>query len=151
MNRIRVNTSKKYDIVIGNGLLRKAGKYLSEILPGNAKLAIISDSNVWPIYGETVKKSLLQNGYAVAEFVFPAGEASKNSDTYLQILNFLAENHITRTDAVPAFDGDYTVTPGDAVQVVRCAGMRMSTDIIVTAVPSTYGRVGWNGSTLTVS
>ena len=108
MNRIRVNTSKKYDIVIGNGLLRKAGKYLSEILPGNAKLAIISDSNVWPIYGETVKKSLLQNGYAVAEFVFPAGEASKNSDTYLQILNFLAENHITRTDAVIALGGGVT-------------------------------------------
>ena len=58
---------------------------------------------------------------------------------------------ITRTDAVPAFDGDYTVTPGDAVQVVRCAGMRMSTDIIVSAVPSSYGRISWNGSTLTVS
>lgn len=57
---------------------------------------------------------------------------------------------ITRADAVPAFAGDYTVTPGDDVQVVRCAGLRMSTDIIVTAVPSSYGRIAWNGSTLTV-
>ena len=58
---------------------------------------------------------------------------------------------VTRQDAVPAFSGDNIVTPGDSVQVVRCAGMRMSTDIIVTAVPSNYCRVGWNGSTLTVS
>lgn len=58
---------------------------------------------------------------------------------------------VTRQDAVHAFSGDNIVTPGDSVQVVRCAGMRMSTDIIVTAVPSSYGRISWNGSTLTVS
>ncbi len=108
MNRIRVNTSKEYDILIGNGLLKEAGRYLPEILPTNAKLAIISDSNVWPIYGETVKYSLLNAGYAVTEFVFPAGEASKNADTYLQILNFLAENHITRSDAIIALGGGVT-------------------------------------------
>lgn len=58
---------------------------------------------------------------------------------------------VTRQDAVPVFSGEYTVTPGDSVQVVRCAGLRMSTDIIVTAIPTTYGRVAWNGATLTVS
>ena len=57
---------------------------------------------------------------------------------------------VTRTDAVPAYSGDYTVTPGDGVQVVRCAGLRMSTDIVVCAVPSSYGRIAWNGSTITV-
>lgn len=57
---------------------------------------------------------------------------------------------VNRQDAVPAFAGDNIVTPGDSVQVVRCAGMRMPTDIIVTAVPSSYGRISWNGSTLTV-
>ena len=57
---------------------------------------------------------------------------------------------VTRTDAVPAYSGDYTVTPCDGVQVVRCAGLRMSTDIVVCAVPSSYGRIAWNGSTITV-
>ncbi len=105
MNKIHINTSREYDIFIGNGLLKTPAKYLSEILSPNSKLAIVSDSNVWPIYGPAVKENLLSAGYDVCEFVFLAGESSKNADTYLQILNFLAENHITRSDAIIALGG----------------------------------------------
>lgn len=108
MKRIRVNTSKKYDILIGNGLLKDSGKFLSGIIPVNAKLAIVSDSNVWSIYGKIVKDSLSEVGYTVTEFIFPAGEESKNADTYLQILNYLAENHVTRSDAIIALGGGVT-------------------------------------------
>lgn len=58
---------------------------------------------------------------------------------------------VTRSDAVPVFGGDYTVTPGDEAQTIPCAGLRMSTDITINPVPSNYGRISWNGSTLTVS
>ena len=108
MNRIRVNTSKAYDVIIGSGLLKTPANYLSEILAPGCRLAIISDSNVWPIYGQTVRENLLSNGYGVCEYVFPAGEASKNADTYLQILDFLAENHITRSDVIVALGGGVT-------------------------------------------
>ena len=108
MNRIRVNTSREYDILIDSGLLKTPAAYLSEILCPGCKLAIISDSNVWPIYGPAIKENLSSAGCRVCEYVFPAGESSKNSDTYLKILNFLAKNHITRSDAVIALGGGVT-------------------------------------------
>ena len=39
------------------------------------------------------------------EFVFPAGEESKNARTYLELINFCAENRLTRADALIALGG----------------------------------------------
>ena len=105
MKTIQVNASKDYEVIIGNGLLNKIGIYLFEKLGKKCKLAIISDSNVWPIYGEKTVTSLLDSGFEVCNFVFPAGESSKNAETYFEILNFLAANHITRSDALIALGG----------------------------------------------
>ena len=105
MTTIQVNASKDYDVIIGSGLLDRIGTYSLEKLGKKCKLAIISDSNVWPIYGEKAVTSLLDSGFEVCNFVFPAGESSKNAETYFEILNFLAANHITRSDALIALGG----------------------------------------------
>lgn len=108
MKTITVNASKSYDVLIGNGLLSKLGEHLVSVLNKTCKVAIISDSNVWPIYGENAEQTLRNAGFDVVYFVFPAGENSKNSDTYLNILNFLAESHLTRTDVILALGGGVT-------------------------------------------
>ena len=58
-----------------------------------------------PIYLERVKSALEKAGFEVVSFVFPHGESSKNGETYLNILNFLAENRLTRSDALIALGG----------------------------------------------
>lgn len=108
MNTIHVSASTSYDVLIGTGLLQKLGTYTLSALKKPCKIAIISDSNVWPLYGNVAKSSLENAGFSVVDFVFSAGESSKNSDTYIRILNFLAENHLTRTDAVLALGGGVT-------------------------------------------
>jgi len=108
MKTITVNASKSYDVLIGNGLLSKLGEHMVSVLNKTCKVAIISDSNVWPIYGENVEQTLRNAGFDLVNFVFPAGENSKNSDTYLKILNFLAESHISRSDAILALGGGVT-------------------------------------------
>lgn len=105
MKTIKVTASKSYDVLIGAGLLNNLGQQLLSVLNKPCKVAIISDSNVWPLYGEITKTVLTQAGFSVVNFVFSAGEISKNSDTYLNILNFLAENQLTRSDAVLALGG----------------------------------------------
>ena len=104
MNRIEVRASRNYEVIIGEGLLKQVGTYVNTIKPCT-KAAIISDTNVFPIYGETVQKSLESAGYSVISYIFPAGEQSKNGQTYLEILNFLAENRLTRSDIVIALGG----------------------------------------------
>ena len=108
MKTINVTASNSYEVIIGTGLLNSIDQYLLSVLKKTCKIAIISDSNVWPIYGKTTEKALTDAGFSVVNFVFPAGESSKNADTYLQILNFLAENHFTRADAVLALGGGVT-------------------------------------------
>lgn len=104
MKSITVNASKDYQVLIGSGIMNQLGSRASLIRkPGKA--AIISDSNVWPIYGSKVKSSLEQFGFGTYSFVFPAGEESKNATTYLSVLDFLAQNQVTRSDILIALGG----------------------------------------------
>lgn len=120
MRKITVDTSKKYDVVIEKGAIDKTGQYaLSLGLSGRA--CVISDTNVAPIYMERVQKSLADAGFMVIQYIFPAGEASKNAETFIDILNFLAENRFTRKDALFALGGGVT---GDLTGFCASAYMR---------------------------
>ena len=104
MNTVTVNASTTYEVKISSGLLPKLGAEVSAL--GKAgKVCIVSDSNVWPLYGNAAKSSLENAGLEVIHFLFPAGESSKNGSTYLQLLNFLAENGMTRSDHLIALGG----------------------------------------------
>ena len=104
MRIITINASRKYDVVIGNGLLSTLGQETAKL--GKAKkVAVISDSNVWPLHGQKTVSSLEGSGFQVISFVIPAGEASKNGQTYLDLLNFLAEHQLTRSDMIVALGG----------------------------------------------
>ncbi len=104
MNTVTVTASKTYDVKIGPGLLPTLGQEVLAL--GKAqKVAVISDTNVWPLCGHTVTKALEDAGLEADHFVFPAGEESKNGSVYLEILNFLAENQLTRSDLLIALGG----------------------------------------------
>lgn len=58
---------------------------------------------------------------------------------------------VVRADAIPAYVGEYAVEPGDEAVTINCSGRRMMHDIVVAPIPSNWGRIAWNGSTLSVS
>lgn len=104
MKTVTVAASKTYDIHIGEGLLDHLGSHIQKL--GRVQcICIVSDSNVYPLYGARVKENLENHGFTVCDFIFPAGEASKNADTYLALLNVLAENSLTRSDLIVALGG----------------------------------------------
>ena len=104
MKTVTVNASTKYDVLIGAGLLNQLGQQVKAVTKAG-KACIVSDSNVFPIYSEAAANSLLNAGFEVTYFVFPAGEESKNASVYLELLNFLAEHQITRSDCLIALGG----------------------------------------------
>ena len=104
MNTVTVNASRSYDILIGSGLLPALGPQVQQ-LGKAATVCIVSDSNVWPFYGETALKSLKDSGLEAISFIFPAGESSKSGTTFLNLLNFLAEHKLTRSDLIVALGG----------------------------------------------
>lgn len=104
MTTVTVNASKKYDIHIGSGLLCSLGAEAKKL--GKAeKVCLVSDSTVYPLYGAAAEESLKEAGFSVTSFVFPAGEESKNGYTYLELLNYLAEHKLTRSDLIVALGG----------------------------------------------
>ena len=104
MREIQVTASHSYRVVIGSSVLQNLGSEIAKLhAPGKA--VIVSDSNVWPLYGNTVKSSLHDAGYSVSHYTFPAGEQSKCADTYLRILDFIAGEHLTRSDILIALGG----------------------------------------------
>lgn len=74
----------------------------------NLKVCIVSDSNVFPLYGEQIKKILESVEESVSVFVFEAGEPSKNLDTVQELYRTLIENKIDRTGFLIALGGGVT-------------------------------------------
>ena len=107
MKKIRVNVSSPYDVLIEKDSIKKCGKIISE-LTNAKKAAIITDDTVSELYGDIVEKSLSDSGFTTLKFVFPHGEASKNSVTLNKIYDFLCAGEITRHDIIIALGGGVT-------------------------------------------
>ena len=84
--------------------LHEAKDKIREIVKGDT-IAIITDSNVGPLYLKDVSELVDDAGFKVYNMEIPAGEESKNGETYLSILEFLAGVPLTRTDGVIALGG----------------------------------------------
>ena len=145
MTTIHVEASGKYDVLVEEGNLKKLGEYTTTSLGiktahGNEacenterncesknidkvgrKAVIISDDNVFPLYGKTAKVSLEEAGIDVLEYVFPAGEKSKTLKTYDEIQEFLCKNRVTRGDIIIALGGGVT---GDLAGFVAATYLR---------------------------
>ena len=107
MNTVTVSASKTYDILIGSGILSELGSRV-RVLGKARKVCIVSETSVFPLWGDAARSSLENAGFAVCSYVFPAGEESKNGENFLKLLNFLAENGLTRSDILVALGGGVT-------------------------------------------
>ena len=107
MDILHVTAGHSYDVFVERGGLRRTGGRLSA-LAAPQKAAVISDSHVFPLYGESLMDSLRAAGISPLSYVFPAGEASKNLTEYGKILEFLAKEHFSRSDIVAALGGGVT-------------------------------------------
>ena len=96
---------REYDILIRPGLLPQAGGYICSVVPQARKVALVTDSHVAPLYGETVAHSLARAGFQVETFVVPAGEQSKCSKQLARLWSSFAQFGLTRTDCVVALGG----------------------------------------------
>lgn len=51
----------------------------------------------------------------------------------------------------PLYEGPVEVTPSSDVQVLETLNFRMGDNITINPIPTNYGLITWNGSTITVS
>ena len=68
---------KPYESIVGNEILSRTGEFVREILPAGS-CAVVTDSNVGPLYAQAVARSLQGAGFTPIVITIPAGEGSKS-------------------------------------------------------------------------
>ena len=91
-------------IHIENGILAKTGELVSEVFSGK-KIMIVSDDNVFPLYGEIITKALSDSGFECHSFVLPHGEPTKSFQSLPKIYEALINAKLTRSDLLIALGG----------------------------------------------
>ncbi len=108
MRTVRVETdSGGYDVKIASGLIDVLGNTVLNLTSAK-RCVVVSGENVFPLYGEQAIKSLRSAGIGAETIVFPAGEDTKSLTCYAELLNYLAEQKLTRSDCLVALGGGVT-------------------------------------------
>ena len=107
MSTVHVTASGSYDVEISAGCLSTLGMRAAALVKGRCA-CVVSDDTVFSLHGAKAVESLEKAGFSVCTFVFPHGEQSKNGETFLALVNALAEAGLTRSDVLVALGGGVT-------------------------------------------
>lgn len=140
MTSIPVSASNDYNVLIERGLLDRVGDETAKLVKP-AKVVIVSGPNTFSLYGERVTASFESAGLEVLSFVHQGGEGAKSLDTYGKLLNFLCDNHISRSDILVALGGGVTgdLTGFAAATYLRGVSFVQIPTTLLAAVDSSVG------------
>lgn len=150
---VTVRTKEKpasYDINIGSGLLENAGVWAAQAIsnrPGRA--AIISNKEVYGLYGKKLTASLKAAGFKSSVHLIGDGERFKNLKTLESTLKFLGELKLTRTDVVVALGGGVVGDLAGFAASIYLRGvdlLQIPTSLLSMIDSSVGGKTGVNSS-----
>lgn len=96
--------NKPYEIIVGHGTLDRAGEFINHVLPAG-RCGIVTDSNIAPLYAESVQESLADAGFEVTVVTVPAGEQSKSLEQVESICDQLIAAKLDRQGCLIALGG----------------------------------------------
>ena len=97
-------SSGSYDVVVGERLLARAGALLAPVLP-QKRCVVVTDATVGPLHLDTLLAGLAETGFEARHVVVPAGETSKNLETFGQVVDGLLDAGVERRTSVIALGG----------------------------------------------
>ena len=121
--RVDLDT-RAYDIHIGSGLIARAGDLIKPVLrqnPASARVIVISDRNVAPLYMSKLLRSLKRAGIKADKIVLPAGEQTKDFKNLQKLLDKLLALRIERRTTLIALGGGVI---GDLVGFAAAIALR---------------------------
>lgn len=133
-----------YDILIGSGLLRELPRILQQYARAHA-YAVISDSHVAKLYGESLAQQLAGAGCRVELFTFPAGEASKTRETWASLSDRMLAESFGRDTTVIALGGGVVNDVGGFVAATYLRGVplvQIPTSLLAMIDSSIGGKTG---------
>lgn len=137
---------RAYDILIGPGLVARAGGEISSRLKGK-RAAIITDEHVAPLYLEALTDGLQTDGIEAVSLTLPAGEKTKSFEHLMTVCDTVLAARVERNDTVIALGGGVIGDlAGFAAGIVR-RGVRfvqIPTSLLAQVDSSVGGKTGIN-------
>jgi 3-dehydroquinate synthase len=137
---------RRYDILIGRGLLADVAPTLARVLPG-ARVGIVTDQTVAGLHLPAVEAALKAAGLHTGTVVLPPGEATKSFAQLAPLCEALLGMGLERGDAVLALGGGVIGDlAGFAASIVR-RGIRfvqVPTTLLAQVDSSVGGKTGLN-------
>ncbi|MBV9784130.1 MAG: 3-dehydroquinate synthase [Acidisphaera sp.] len=93
-----------YDVVVGEGLLGRAGALLAPVLP-QRRAVVVTDETVGKLHLESLLAGLAETAIEARTVSVPAGETSKSLESYAGVVNALLAAGVERRTTVVALGG----------------------------------------------
>ena len=141
-----VTATRRYPVFVGYGLLDELGEKANKAALSPLAV-VISDENVWRLYGGRVEKVLSDAGLTVHALVVPPGEETKSLKAAQGIYDFLIKKRVERDDMLIALGGGMV---GDLAGFVAATYLRgipwlqVPTSLVAMVDASIGGKVGVN-------
>lgn len=147
MHTVRVSlVERSYPIFVGHGLLATLGRECRRMNLGT-RCAVISDSNVAPLYSSTCLHALQSAGFDPLCLQVPAGETAKSFRRMQECCDQLAAHRLERKSFIVALGGGVV---GDLAGFVAASYLRgisfvqVPTTLLAQVDSSVGGKVGIN-------
>ncbi len=138
--------ARSYSILIGSQLLGQLGRRCQRLALGR-RCAVITDTNVGPLYGERALGSLGGAGFEPVLITLPAGEQAKRIATVASCYDQLAAHRLERRSFVVALGGGVVGDVAGFVAATYLRGMalvQVPTTLLAQVDSSVGGKVGVN-------
>lgn len=151
MRRLQVRTKalpRNYEIRIGRGALSQIGQVARGCLGSQAqRVALISNTKVFSLYGPLVMENLQANGFSVWPWLIADGERHKSLRTAESVIRFFSEAGLERSDAVVALGGGVVGDVAGFAAAVYLRGVpfiQIPTTLLAQVDSSVGGKTGVN-------
>ena len=131
---------KEYKIHIGKKLFDTAEELLKPFVEGK-KVCIVSDSNVFPLYGEKMESAAKKAGGEAFSLVVKAGEEAKSFENLEYLCREIIRHDFTRSDVIIALGGGVVgdLTAFCASVVLRGVTLIQAPTTLLSQVDSSVG------------
>ncbi len=147
METVRVELGERsYDILIGQGLIERAGAEIASRFPG-LRAAVVTDATVAGLHLARFMRSLSEAGIQATEIVLPAGETTKSYTHLQEVVEKVIHARLERGDAVIAFGGGVIGDLSGFVAGIVRRGMQfiqVPTTLLAQVDSSVGGKTGIN-------
>ena len=105
IRRVRVALADHpYDVMIGDGLIGRAGSLLGSVLP-HKRCVVVTDDTVATLHLPALMASFAESGIAATAHIVPAGEASKRLATFGHLTEAILAAGVERRTTIVALGG----------------------------------------------